>query len=144
MKTARKLLAAFTIVALPSYVNAFDINTHATMTAAAIQQSKITGLLNSSAVLKKLGLYDKDFTFGSSCIDIGTSLTNRNGTAYENEVVDNIRAKLVGTTVPNLYTIPGRIIHGSIREDDNTIETAQGTPQGDEPGGVFNRVYGLC
>lgn len=142
MKTARKLLAAFTIVALPSYVNAFDINTHAAMTAAAIQRSKITGLPNTSVILKKLGLYNKDFVIGSSYIDIGTSLTNRDGTAYENEVMGEVRG-VIGD-IPQPYTIPGWIIHGSIREDDNTIETALGTPQGDEPGGVFNRVYGLC
>jgi hypothetical protein len=138
MKNNYKLLAAFTIVALPSYVHAFDINTHAAMTSAAIQQSKITGSPNSSVILKKLGVYDKDFAIGSSYVDIG-SLIKRNTTQYEGDVVDEVGKRL---TLPAIHTIPGWIIRGSIREDDNTKETLQGTPEGDEPNGVFDRVYG--
>jgi hypothetical protein len=142
MNINHKLLVVIAAMALPGYVRAFDISTHAAMTTEAIKQSQITGSPNTSSVLKKLGLYNKDDVFKERYIDIGTTLTSRNGTQYENNVMDSIRGRVAGTTIPNPYTIPGWIIRGAIREDDNTIETKQGTPEGDEPGGVFNRVYG--
>jgi hypothetical protein len=144
MNINHKLFTALTVMSLPSCVHAFDISTHAAMTTEAIKQSKITGDPNNSLVLKKLGLYDKDSVFKERYIDIGASLTSRNGTAFENKVMDRIRDKIAGTTIPNPYTISGWILRGVIREDDNTLETAPGnaTGSGDEPGGVFQRVYG--
>jgi hypothetical protein len=144
MNINHKLIAALTMATLTNSVHAFDISTHAAMTTEAIKQSKITGDPNSSLVLKKLGLYNKDDVFKERYIDIGTSLTSRNGTRYENDVMDSIRGKIAGTTIPTPYTIPGWIIRGSIREDDNTQETPLGNANGsgDEPGGVFQRVYG--
>jgi hypothetical protein len=140
MNTHHKLLIACIASALPNQALAFDIHTHAAMTSEAVKQSQITGSPNSSQVLKKLGLYNKDDVLKQRYIDIGTSLTSRNGTDFEQTVMKNVRDVI--TDIPNPYTIPGWIVRGAIREDDNTKETPQGTPEGDEPGGVFNRVYG--
>jgi hypothetical protein len=144
MKPLSQITCAVSIAINSIAAVAFDINTHAAMTAKAVEQSKITSSPNTSNVLKKLGLYDKDFAIGSSYIDIG-SLIKRDTTGFEQKVIDDVGAtQKTGLTLPASHTIPGWIIRGTIREDDNTIETAQGnsTGSGDEPGGVFNRVYG--
>ena len=140
MNTNHKIFAALVALSQSIDVLAFDINTHTAMTSEAIKQSKITGSPNTSVVLKKLGLYSKDDVFKDRYIDIGTSPTSRNGTGYENNIMRDVRGAI--SDIPNPYTIPGWIIRGAIREDDNTKETPSGTPEGDEPGGVFNRVYG--
>jgi hypothetical protein len=140
MNTSLKLITLLIAIAVSVDVLAFDIHTHAAMTSEAIKQSKITGTPNDSVVLKKLGLYNKDYVFKLRYIDIGSSLTDRNATFFESGVMERVREKI--TDIPNPYTIPGWIIRGAIREDDNTIETPASKPEGDEPGGVFNRVYG--
>ncbi|MEO8101534.1 MAG: hypothetical protein ABI790_03355 [Betaproteobacteria bacterium] len=109
------------------------------MTSEAIKQSSITASPNSSQPFRKLGLFDRDFAIGSSYIDIGT-LVKRNGTDYELEVMRDVRLAI--TDIPEAYRIPGWLLRGAVREDDNTKETRPGTPEGDEPGGVFERVYG--
>jgi hypothetical protein len=141
-KLLQKLASLCAVMSMP--VVAFDITTHAAMTAKAIEQSKITGNPNNSTVLKKLGLYDKDFVIGTSYLDIGSSITRRNTTNFENDIIVSQvgNTEKTGLVMPAPHTIPGWIIRGAIREDDNTIETPASKPEGDEPGGVFNRVYG--
>jgi hypothetical protein len=142
MKSLPKLICALAFAFNSAAALAFDIATHAAMTAKAVEQSKITSSPNTGDILKKLGLYDKDFAIGSSYIDIG-SLIKRDTTGYEQKVIDDVGStQKTGLTLPAIHTIPGWIIRGSIREDDNTKETLQGTPEGDEPNGVFDRVYG--
>jgi hypothetical protein len=141
MNTNHNLLVA--VIALAAHSTnalAFEVETHAAMTSEAIKQSKITGSPNTSPILKKLGLYNKDDVFKERYIDIGSSLTSRNGTLFENGKMERVREKITDVSQP--YSIPGWIIRGSIREDDNTEETKPRTPEGDEPGGVFQRVYG--
>ncbi len=142
MNNYPKLMVVLIATTLSTSASAFDIRTHAAMTSEAIKQSKITGSPNTGNILKKLGLYNKDDVFKERYIDIGASLTSRVGTKYENDVIDKVRNAI--TDIPNPYSIPGWILRGSIREDDNTEETKAGnnTGSGDEPGGVFNRVYG--
>jgi hypothetical protein len=140
MNISYKLLAALIAATVSADVLAFDISTHAAMTSEAIKQSKITGSPNNSVVLKKLGLYSRDDVFKERYIDIGASLVSRNGTDYELKVMKGVRDVIAD--IPNSYTIPGWIIRGSIREDDNTEETKPRTLEGDEPGGVFQRVLG--
>lgn len=142
MKTLIQITCAVSIALHSIAALAFDINTHAAISAKAVEQSKITSSPNTSGILKKLGLYDKDFAIGSSYIDIG-SLFKRDTTGFEQKVIDDVgTTQKTGVVIPAAHTIPGWIIRGSIREDDNTKETLQGTPEGDEPGGVFDRVYG--
>jgi hypothetical protein len=131
------------MIADSNIATAFDTATHAAMTSEAIKQSKITAIPNTSPVLKKLGLYDKDFVIGSSYVDIGSSLYRRNTTGFEQKIIDSVsNTQFTGLTLPASHTIPGWIVRGAVREDDNTLETKPGTPEGDEPGGVFQRVYG--
>jgi hypothetical protein len=139
MNTNHKIFAALATLLFSIDALSFDIHTHAAMTAEAIKQSKITGAPNDSVVLKKLGLYDKEYVFKLRYIDIGSSLTDRNATLFEAEAMGKVRIAIAD--IPSPYTIPGWIIRGAIREDDNTIETPPGTPEGDEPGGVFQRSY---
>jgi hypothetical protein len=142
MNTHHKLLVVVAMMAMTLSLDtlAYDTPTHAAMTSAAIQQSQITSKPNDSLILKKLGLYNKDDVFKERYIDIGSIPTNRNGTSFENDIMKDVRKVI--TDIPQPYTIPGWILRGTIREDDNTKETPQGTPQGDEPGGVFQRSYG--
>jgi hypothetical protein len=134
-------LAALMLMLSVKVTYAFDINTHAAMTAEALRQSQITASPNSSALFKRLGLFDKDYAIGSYYIDIG-SLVKRNTTPYEREVMAKVREADARLNLPTAESIPGWILRGAIREDDNSIETPSGTPQGDEPGGVFDRVFG--
>ena len=60
MNTSHKMFVAIATLPLSINVLAFDTSTHAAMTSEAIKQSKITGSPNTSVVLKKLGLYDKN------------------------------------------------------------------------------------
>ena len=131
------------LIAIVSFfAQAFDVTTHTAMTSEAIKQSAISSSPNTSPVFVKLGLFDKPFAIGSSYIDIG-SLIKRNSTTYEGNFIGRVGdTAITGLVLPTADSIPGWIIRGTVREDDNTKETRQGTPQGDEPNGVFDRVYG--
>jgi hypothetical protein len=148
IKSIASIASLLLMFAESDVASAFDTTTHAAMTSEAIKALKADTVQNLSgiaAINKKLGLYDKDFVIGRSYIDIGASLNRRNTTVFEQKIIDDVgNTRFTGLTLPASHTIPGWIIRGSIREDDNTIETAQGnsTGSGDEPGGVFQRVYG--
>jgi hypothetical protein len=123
-------------------VAAYDVNTHAAMTAEAIRQSVITATPNTSPLFKRLHLRDKDYAIGTYYIDLG-SLGRRFATPFEREIMRDVReANPTNLIVPTAESIPGWILRGAIREDDNTKETPAGTREGDEPGGVFDRVFG--
>ncbi|MGH8761579.1 MAG: hypothetical protein ACREVW_19080, partial [Burkholderiales bacterium] len=53
--------------------------------------------------------------------------------------MDKLR-EVPGVTMPANYAFAGWLLRGAIREDDNTRDTPH--PEGDEPGGVFDRVFG--
>jgi hypothetical protein len=123
----------------------FDTTTHAAMTSEAIKALKSDPIRNLSGIAtinQKLGLYDKSGVLGIKYIDIGTTLTKRTITGFETKIMKDVRDAI--DDIPEPDTIPGWIVRGAIREDDNTIETPQGntTGSGDEPGGVFERVVG--
>ena len=121
---------------------AFDVRTHTAMTAAAIAQSKITNTPNTSLVFKKLGLFDSEAVFGSTYVDLGSGTTRRS-TEFEANIFRDVgNTQFTGLTLPPSLSIPGWIVRGAVREDDNTSETPEGSPAGDEPGGVFQRVFG--
>jgi hypothetical protein len=142
MRKITQLIYSTLFIIAPTIASAFDVNTHAAMTSEAIRQSVITGSPNSSALFKRFGLFDKDYAIGTYYIDIG-SLVKRNATPFEREIMRDVReANLNLFIVPTAESIPGWILRGAIREDDNSIETRPGTLQGDEPGGVFDRVFG--
>ena len=134
-------LAALLLIFSGKFAHAYDITTHTAITAEALRQSQITVTPNTSVVFKKLGLFDKDYALGTYYMDIG-SLTKRNATPFERETMKKVRDADARLNLPTAESIPGWILRGAIREDDNTKETLQGTPQGDEPGGVMDRVYG--
>jgi hypothetical protein len=142
MRKISQLIYSSLFIITPTIAIAFDVNTHAAMTAEAIRQSVITGSPNTSALFKRFGLIDKDYAIGTYYIDIG-SLVKRNTTPFEREIMDDVRrANQNILIVPTAESIPGWILRGAIREDDNSLETPSGTLQGDEPGGVFDRVFG--
>ena len=96
----------------------------------------------SSPIFNKLGLFDKDYALGTYYMDIG-SLVKRNTTPFERKIMEDVgKTQFTGLSLPTTESIPGWILRGAIREDDNTKETLAGTPEGDEPGGVIDRVYG--
>jgi hypothetical protein len=137
--SVQKLIFLCVLISMPCA--AFDINTHAAMTAEAIKQSKITASPNTSAVFRKLGLYDRDSAIGSAYIDFGSVPTRRSTTKFEKDIMDDVGdTDATGLVLPLPHSIPGWIVRGAIREDDNTKDNIQGRPEADEPGGVFDRV----
>jgi hypothetical protein len=139
MMTKHSSLLALTLIFFVYTACAFELTTHTAMTAAAIKQSKIGGNPNESAVIKRLGLYDREYVVGTRYIDFA-QITPRAATDFENRIMEEVRRAI--PSIPQPHTIPGWIIRGAIREDDNVLGTPDGTPAGDEPGGVFSRVYG--
>ena len=141
MKKIFKVITIF-LLTVPISALAYDTTTHAAMTAEALTQSLITATPNTSPIFKKLGLFDRDYALGSYYMDIG-SLVKRNTTPFERDIMRDVtNANSANLIVPTAESIPGWIVRGAIREDDNTKETLPGTLEGDEPGGVFDRVYG--
>ncbi len=140
MQINMKSLTVFVATAIAQNAWSFDVVTHTAMTAEAIKQSKISATPNTSPILKKLGLYDKESPFGDNYLDLGVPLTRRTKTDFEEKKMVAVRRVI--PDLPTSLSIPGWIIRGSVREDDNTVETPQDNPEGDEPGGVFNRVFG--
>ena len=128
MKTASYLTCTLCLAMGSTSVHAFDINTHTAMTSAAIEQSaSITATPNTSDVIKRLGLFDRPFALGSSYIDIG-SLIRRSSTNFEGKVINSVGDNdATGLTLPAADSIPGWLLRGAIREDDNTTETPLGT-----------------
>jgi hypothetical protein len=117
----------------------YDVSTHAAMTIKAVEQSKITADPKTSPLIGRLGIGFKDEPFGEKYLDIGTSVTSRTRVlSLENVVYDALREPAAGLSVPSQKSLTGWLMRGSIREDDNSTET----PDTDEPGGVFERVFG--
>ena len=142
MKIFLHAISMLFLFVMPVCVFSYDTTTHAAMTAEALKQSLITATPNTGVVFKKLGLFDKDYAIGTYYMDIG-SLVKRNATPFERDIMQRVKdTNPSNLTVPTAESIPGWILRGAIREDDNTKETLQGTPEGDEPGGVMDRVYG--
>lgn len=126
---------------------AFDTRTHGAMSAESITRSILSGDLNSSAKAKSLGLVDYPSgvvgrypTFGKRYVDIGPEVNRRTANEFQMEgrIIDELRNPSTQLTIPETFSIPSWIVRGSIQEDDNTSET----PNADEPGGVFDRVFG--
>ncbi len=142
MKTP-SLLFALSCFCFVAQTFAFDVNTHTAMTSEAIKQSAIGSNPNASVIIKKLGLFDRPEFLGAQYIDIGASLTRRTSAKFERDVIAAVGDTKTGLTIPHELSLSGWIIRGAIREDDNSIETPQGGSNGagDEPGGVFERVY---
>ena len=128
----------------------FELPTHAAITSAGVAQSKLTSMPSNSALLSSLGLVDHPNLPGSPYpplgeryIDIGPSLVTRFGLGIERAVVTALRRPATGLTIPEEFSIPGWILRGAIREDDNTRDTpSPPAGDGDEPGGTFNRNFG--
>ena len=131
MTTQHKFLATLVAATLSVNAAAFDVTTHAAMTSEAIKALKPNQTRNLSgiaAINQKLGLYDKDDVIKQRYIDMGASPSSRNGTAFENGIMDEVRRRIADVPAP--YTVSGWIIRGAIREDDNTKDTPQGTHGG--------------
>jgi hypothetical protein len=140
MKKNFQISCALLLFCISKVGFSFDTSTHAAMTSEALKVSKFSITPNTSPILKRLGLSDKTDAFGEQYIDVGTTLTKRKATAFEADIMKKVRD--VKGDLPFSNTIPGWIIRGVIREDDNTSENKPGTAHADEPGGVFQRVFG--
>jgi hypothetical protein len=126
---------------------AFETATHAAMTSEAFAQSHLTRTPLTSDVTRDLGILDPSFLSYKSYMDIGSSPIIRNHNTIQELVFKDL--KTTDLAVPDAYTLTGWAMQGVIREDDNSTETPQCRPDdpidmrcSDEPGGVFNRVFG--
>jgi len=75
---------------------------------------------------------------------MAASLKLRSERGIEDAVIDRLVNKS-GLAIPDTNSLGGWIIRGAIREDDNEISNgpnAEPELKSDEPGGVFNRVFG--
>ncbi len=132
-------------------VHSFELPTHGAMSAAAVSQSKFTSDPNASDLVRRLGIVDfppgfpnRFPVFGRQYLDIGLTITLREGMPIERNVIDSIKEKS-GISIPDHFRVGGWVMRGAIREDDNNIENGQNADpklKSDEPGGVFNRVLG--
>ncbi|MBL0142908.1 MAG: hypothetical protein IPP91_12605 [Betaproteobacteria bacterium] len=141
---ARSWMAAFALSSL-TIANAFDLATHAAMTSEAAAASQITRDPNASTILKRLGIVDLPFSSGQLDRSLGKNYVYQGsvpspaaGIAIEARVMGRIRDSRTGLQVADDFSASGWFMRGAIREDDNTLET----PDGDDPGGVFDRVFG--
>ena len=142
------LLLSMTAIASGS-ASGFDTRTHAAMSTEAIAASALGRDTNASVVMRRLGLIDYSEpmssrfpSLGKMYIDLGTENTPRYALAFEGAIMDEVRrAYLASLGVPHELSLSGWLIRGAIREDDNRLETPK-EKGGDEPGGVFNRVFG--
>jgi hypothetical protein len=131
-------IAICTTSAICNSVFAYDLHTHTAMTSEAVAQSKFTRDPKSSAIIKQLGIKQIAIPFGDRYIDIGSQVISRNSSNFEADIMDTVRDADGRLVLPASYTLTGWLMRGAIREDDNALET----PNSDEPGGVFSRVYG--
>jgi len=116
--------------------DAFDITTHTVMTVNAVQQSNLALSPSTSNLIKSLGLRDDETAMGQNYLHMGSPITIRNLiVGAEARAIEDVKQ---ASTIPASNTISGWLMRGAIREDDNSVETADS----DEPGGVFNRVFG--
>lgn len=144
------LIIALGIACVPASPGAyaFDQHTHGAMTSEAIASSNFTRDPNASPLLKRLGLFDFTPEFGgrfpglgNRYLDLGSTVRARDGLSIEGAMIERLSRKAItGLTIPDQFTITGWFMRGAIREDDNAGETPTGV--GDEPDGVFNRVFG--
>ena len=125
--------------------HAFDPTTHAAMTSEAVAASQITRDPNAGTILGRLGIVD--FPFNSGLLDrsLGKNYVYQGsvpspvvGMPIETAVMRKIRQTQTGLEVADDFSVSGWFMRGAIREDDNTSET----PNADDPGGVFDRVFG--
>ena len=113
MKVKLNSISIAVSISFVGSATAFELETHTAMTAAAIAQSKITATPNTSAVFKKLGLYDRELALGSSYIDIGASIVTRAQMPYERDVMEAVRTQGI-LPIPTPLSIPGWIVRGAI------------------------------
>lgn len=118
--------------AVATHAAAFDTTTHAAMTAKAMTVSS----LGTPALRDRLGILDYNRAFGAGYLDMGTSLLPRAALPIEQGILADVRKR--NSFIPADFTVTGWLMRGAIREDDNSVET----PSSDEPGVIFNRVFG--
>ncbi len=119
----KNVLRACTLAALlaskPSL--SFDLTTHVAMTSEALKASKFGATPNTSEILKKLGLYDKDDVFRDGYNDFNgvfgaqstsgyARVTRRKATNYELGVMEEVRKVIAD--IPQASTIRGWLHHG--------------------------------
>ena len=143
--TTPKMKLVYTISALAIGIFipgtlAFDIHTHAAMTAKGVDKSTFGTSPSNSPLLIRLGLRDADGIFGNRYIGFGPTLLSRYATTYEGGVIDAVSKIVPG--FPGSQTIAGWIVRGAVREDDNTVETPRINETDSDPAPVFNRVLG--
>jgi hypothetical protein len=119
------------------------------MTSEAMAASKFGRDANASAVTRRLGLVDyppslttRFPTLGVKYLDVGSTIKSRDALAIEFRIMEEVRqAYNAALQLPHELALIGWVMRGAIREDDNRLETPI-ERGGDEPGGIFNRVFG--
>lgn len=109
-------------------VNAYEINTHATLTAKAYARSDLYG----GQLSQVLGIDQTEDPFNDRYYDNSiNAVRSRFGNKYENKLIDDLGY------IP--YSLVGWLMRGSIREDDiPTLLKGKNPP--DDPDGQIVRV----
>lgn len=115
---------------------AFDVTTHGAITIKATQQSILGANPAASDLAKRLGILNKSTELGADYLHMQNVNVLNRVLKVESDAIADIKKGLGG--VPTKNSIAGWLMRGSIREDDNSIETSDS----DEVGGVFSRVFG--
>ena len=152
------LIFAVYIFTKATSAQSYATETHAAMTAEAVKKSMLTGTPQSSPLIARLGLntanldwpFDPNGTSEERDCAAGNTQTGRyvvltptpvqlNGSCFEGRIMFNVRQQRSAFGFPATdYTLMSWMIRGVIREDDNLVEVKNS----DEPGSVFNRVFG--
>ncbi len=136
------LLLAF--LSLPAMVNAYELDTHARLTQAAVSRSVE---MSSAQFYKNLGIYSVvinpptgQFTanpFGETYYDVsGNEIRPRTRHAFEGDIIRDAGA--------NHLSFPGWLMRGAIREDDLGEllgVNIGGDPHDDPYGNIFRVVH---
>ena len=138
--------------------NAFGYatETHAAMTGAAVAKSNLTNSPQTSTLIARLGLNTLDSSRPFDPASVSEQICGQQNSlagryivltppptslfaqCFEQARMKAVRDVIGESIIPSDYTIAGWMIRGVIREDVNLVEVKNG----DEPGGVFNRVFG--
>ena len=120
---------------------AYEPATHALMSSEAVAMTSFGREARASALFTTLGFGPPALLSSREYIDLGLGTIMRNRNRAQEKMIGDLFSDS-GMQVPGAYEIPGWVAQGAIREDDDTlIHDDEGQPP-DEPGGVFNRVYG--
>src|SRR5450631_2471310 len=134
----RALMLHSVAIAVATSACAYEVETHVAITTAAVSESNFGSDPTSTEVWNRLGVVDPGkFGFTTFYLDLGSQVVVRGAYPFQENKIGIVRAATTGLVIPPVYSLTGWLLQGALREDDNGLET----PDSDEPGGVFSRVY---